>query len=194
MIHLPGPANGLSIGLLGGSFNPAHAGHLHVAETAMSRLGLDWVWWLPARGSPLKTNHGDYAQRYQSAARFAVPHPRMRISDVEVQANLTYTVDTIAALKARAPSAQFVWLMGADSLATFHLWKRWQAIASAVPIAIVARPGSERSALASPFVQRFEDRRLSAKAAKKLPFANSPAWTYLAAPLNELSSTALRRK
>ena len=194
MLKLPGPADGLSVGLLGGSFNPAHVGHFHVAETAMRRLGLDWVWWLPARCSPLKSNHGDYAERFQSAARFAGPHPRMRISDIEIQAGLTYSVDTIAALKARAPSARFVWLMGGDNLPIFHRWKSWQSIAGMVPIAIIARPGSERAALAAPFAKRFEHRRLRAADAKKLPFAISPAWTYLPAPLNALSSTALRQK
>ena len=192
MLKLPGPANGLSIGLLGGSFNPAHEGHLHVAETAMRAIGLDWVWWLPARGNPLKSEHGEFAARYQSAAAFADRHPRMRVSDIEMQMGLTYSVDTIAVLQAAAPSARFVWLMGADSLASFQRWKRWQDIARSVPIAVIARPGFERAALSAPFVQRFSASRVRASDASALPFSRTPAWTYLPAPLNPLSSTELR--
>ena len=192
MVQLPGPANGLSIGLLGGSFNPAHAGHMHVAETAMRLLNLDWIWWLTARGNPLKSNHGDFTLRHRTAAAIANPNPRMRVSDLEIQMGLTYSVDTIAILKLAAPSARFVWLMGGDSLASFHHWKNWQSIAQMVPMAVIARPGSERSALSSPFVERFAGRRVRAHAAKALPFAPAPAWTYLPAPHNSLSSTELR--
>ena len=192
MIKLPGPADGLSIGLLGGSFNPAHSGHMHVAETAMRAAGLDWVWWLLARGNPLKSDHGDYSARFQSASMLAEPHPRMRVSDVELQLGLTYSVDTIAALKAAAPRARLVWLMGGDSLASFHLWKDWQELAREVPIAVVARPGSERAALGSPFAERFKDRRVRAASASLLPGSKTPAWTYLPAPLDSASSTNLR--
>ena len=192
-MELPGPANGLSIGLLGGSFNPAHAGHMHVAETAMRALGLDWVWWLPARGNPLKSGQGDYEARFQSAAVLAAHHPRMRVSDIERRMRLTYSVDTIGVLKTAAPAARFVWLMGGDNLAGFHHWKNWQDIARMVPIAVVARPGSERAALGSPFVSRFNAARVRVPAAKAVPFSAAPAWTYLPAPLNALSSTQLRR-
>ena len=194
MLTCPGPANGLSIGLLGGSFNPAHQGHMHVAETAMRAIGLDWVWWLPARGNPLKADHGEYDARYRSAAAFADRRPRMRVSDIERRMGLTYSIDTIAVLQAAAMSARFVWLMGADSLANFHLWKRWEDIARTVPIAVVARPGFERAALSAPFVQRFAADRLRASDAKALPFATTPAWIYLPAPLNSLSSTELRSR
>lgn len=192
MLTLPGPANDLSIGLLGGSFNPAHEGHMHVAETAMRALQLDWVWWLPARGNPLKSDQTPFAVRFGSAAALAEPHPRMRVSDVEIQAGLTYSVDTIAALKACAAGARFVWVMGGDSLATFHLWKDWQTIAHMLPIAVIARPGSQRAALRSPFAERFSQSRVPAAEAASLPFSHTPAWTYLPAPLNQMSSTSLR--
>ncbi len=194
MLKLPGPANGLSIGLLGGSFNPAHDGHLHVAETAMRALNLDWVWWVPARGNPLKIEHGEYTKRFESAANFADPRPRMRVSDVEMRLGLTYSIDTISALNARAPSARFVWLMGADSLAGFHQWKNWQDIARALPIAVIARLGSRRAALNSRFAERFGAGWIPPYEAKRLVFAPAPAWTYLQAPLNVLSSTELRNQ
>ncbi len=192
LLTLPGPTSGLKIGLFGGSFNPAHTGHLLVAETAMKRLGLDWVWWIVARGNPLKSEHGDFEARLASAQRMA-DHPRMRVSDLEKHAGLTYTCDTLAALMQRAPQANFVWLMGADSLAEFHRWKKWQQIAAAVPIAVIARPGSGRKARFSPFAQRYQSARVPEYAALSLAGREGPAWLYLDGPVDPSSSTAIRR-
>lgn len=188
--RLPGPAAGQRIGLLGGSFNPAHDGHLHVAETAMRRLRLDGVWWIVARGNPLKSEHGSFDERLASA-RAIVRTPGMHVTDIERQLDLTYTVDTLAALQAAEPQARFVWLMGADSAASFHLWKDWEAIAARVPIAVVSRPGT-RVAAALPFVKRFADARLPERDARTLPGHAAPAWVYLRAPGHTQSSTALR--
>lgn len=194
MLKLPGPHAGLSIGLFGGSFNPAHDGHLHVAETAMRRLHLDWVWWIVARGNPLKQDHGAYSARLSSASAMVSRQPRMRVTDIERQGGWTYSVDTIEALQARAPDARFVWVMGADSLESFHQWKAWQRIAARVPIVIVARPGALRAVSRAPFVNRFVAARVPSERAIALPFSEAPAWTYLTAPLNTASSTALRTK
>ncbi|KDA03421.1 nicotinate-nucleotide adenylyltransferase [Hyphomonas oceanitis] len=190
-LKLPGPVDGLRIGLFGGSFNPAHSGHLHVAETAMRRLGLDWVWWIVARGNPLKTSHGDFDARLTSARTLAT-NPRMIVTDIEAQLGLTYTSDTLAAIVNRAPQAHFVWLMGADNMVGFHLWQDWQGIASTLPIAVIARPGVGTGARNSPFARRFASSRIPASAARTLPMATPPAWTYLTAPLDPASSTALR--
>lgn len=191
---LPGPHKGLKIGLLGGSFNPAHEGHMHVADTALKRLGLDWVWWLVARANPLKDKHGDFTGRLASAAYMARQHPRMIATGIEAQLGLTYTIETLTALQARAPDTDFVWLMGSDILAHFHLWKDWQEIAARVPIAIIARPGAGAAALRSPFTRRFANARLPEAEARALPACPPPAWTYLSAPLNHASSTAIRAK
>jgi nicotinate-nucleotide adenylyltransferase len=192
-LKLPGPTEGLRIGLFGGSFNPAHSGHMHVAETAMKRLHLDWVWWIVARGNPLKTSHGDFDARVASARALA-RNPRMIVTDIEAELGLTYTADTLAAIITRAPDAHFVWLMGADNLASFHHWKNWQAIAQSVPIAVVARPGVGPAERNSPFARRFASNRIPAAAARTLATAAPPAWTYLAAPLDPTSSTALRAR
>ena len=154
-VHLPGPAAGRRIGLLGGSFNPAHAGHLHVAETALKRLRLDEVWWIVARGNPLKSDHGDFAERLASARTFARP-PAMNVTDIEAQLDLTYTADTLRTLRAAEPEAHFVWIMGADNVTGFHLWKDWEEIAASVPIAVVSRPGT-RISKAQPFTRRFAE-------------------------------------
>lgn len=190
-LQLPGPSDGLRIGLFGGSFNPAHSGHVHVAETAMRRLGLDWVWWIVARGNPLKTSHGDFDARLASARTLAT-NPRMIVTDIEAQLGLTYTSDTLAAIVNRAPQAHFVWLMGADNMVGFHLWQDWQGIANTLPIAVIARPGVGAGARNSPFARRFASSRIPASAARTLPMAPPPAWTYLTAPLDPASSTALR--
>lgn len=163
-----------------------------VAETAMKRLGLDWVWWIVARGNPLKSDHGDYDARLASARQVA-DHPRMQVSDLERYAGLTYTCDTLAALKQRAPAANFVWLMGADSLAEFHRWKKWEQIAEAVPIAVIARPGSGPKARFSPFAQRYQSARVPEHEALSLADRTGPAWLYLDGPVDPSSSTAIRR-
>lgn len=188
--RLPGPANGLAIGLFGGSFNPAHEGHLLVAETALRRLGLDAVWWIVARGNPLKSEHGDYGARLASARSLASGRS-LRVTDIEQQLGLTYSIDTLGALQKAAPRARFVWLMGADNLASFHRWKDWEKIANTLPIAIIARPGAHISK-ATPFARKFAAARLPEREARQLATRQAPAWVYIRIRENAASSTALR--
>lgn len=189
-IRLPGPATGLSIGLFGGSFNPAHEGHQLVAKTALARLHLDAVWWLVARGNPMKSDHGDPAARLRSAEALTVGF-RMRVSDVESRMGLTYSADTIRALRRAAPHTRFVWLMGADNVSRFHMWKDWKTIARCVPIAIIARPGV-RISKATVFARQFARARLPERDAASLATRTAPAWIYLRARENSASSTRLR--
>lgn len=188
--RLPGPARGLAIGLMGGSFNPAHEGHLHVAETALKRLRLDAVWWIVARGNPLKSEHGSYEHRLTSARRIA-NRPGMQVSDIESVLGLTYSCDTIAALQTATPTARFVWIMGADNLRTFHQWKDWEGIAARLPLAVIARPGT-RISKASPFARKFGYSKLREADAPALSLTTAPAWVYLRARESAASSTALR--
>jgi len=158
----PGPvADGLRIGLLGGSFNPAHAGHLYVSETALKRLKLDSVWWLVSPGNPLKDGAGmaPLAARLESAKRIAMCEPRIHVSALEDALHTIYTIDTVKALLRRFPKVEFVWLMGSDNLQQFSRWRRWQALARLVPIAVVQRPGTILAALNAPLVRRFGMRR-----------------------------------
>ena len=191
LLKLPGPVSGLRIGLFGGSFNPAHSGHMHVAETALQRLQLDWVWWIVARGNPLKTGHGEFPARFASAGGLA-SHPRMIVTDLENRVGLTYTYDTLHTLIRRAPQAKFVWLMGADNMTGFHRWGRWQDIAGLLPIAIIARPGVGPGARNSPFARRFAACRVPEAQAACLPDMPPPAWVYLSGPMDQESSTRLR--
>jgi nicotinate-nucleotide adenylyltransferase len=157
-IYPPGPvADGLRIGLLGGSFNPAHSGHLYVSETALRRLKLDSVWWLVSPGNPLKAEAGmaPFAARLQGARTLAGRHPRIHVSDLEQKLGTRYTIDTITALERRFPEIQFVWLIGSDNLAQFSRWRRWQELARKIPIAVVQRPGSILASLHAPLIRRF---------------------------------------
>jgi nicotinate-nucleotide adenylyltransferase len=156
-IRPPGPvAPGLVIGLLGGSFNPAHAGHLYISLTAMRRLGLDYVWWLVSPGNPLKDGRdmAPFEQRLASARRIA-RHPRLIVSDIERQLGTRYTIDTVAALQRRFPGVRFVWLMGSDNLENFHLWRNWKDIAKRLPLVVVQRPGSILAAVHAAPIRRY---------------------------------------
>lgn len=193
LAKLPGPHRGLRIGLFGGSFNPAHSGHRHVAETALTRLQLDWVWWIVARGNPLKSNHGDFGARRASANRQA-DHPRMRVSAIETRLGVSYTRDTLVHLKARCPATDFVWIMGADNLAGFHRWAAWKTIAETVPVAVVSRPGIGPEAAFSRFASTYRPARIAEADAPRLASTPAPAWTLLHAPLDPASSTTLRAR
>jgi nicotinate-nucleotide adenylyltransferase len=188
--RLPGPSAGLAIGILGGSFDPPHAGHAHVIDTARRALGLDWVWVLPAAGNPLKRTQTPFADRLAATARLLAGR-RTRVASLEADLGLTYTIDTLRALKRLAPNARFVWIMGADNLAQMHRWKDWRAIARLVPIAIISRPGASPKAGLSRFARQFAAARVPAGA---LRMRRAPAWTYITAPLDPASSTALRAR
>jgi len=180
----------MRVGLFGGSFNPAHDGHAHVAETALIRLGLDRVIWLVSPQNPLKGAPDALAKRMKGAAAQTFG-PSMAVSGVEAALGSAYSLDTIRALKARHPGVNFVWVMGADSLASFHRWRGWARIFDELPVAVVARPGCELKALGSPAARRFAHARVTAGA---LMGAAPPAWAWLAAPLNFASSTAIRER
>ena len=185
--------SGMRVGLFGGSFNPAHDGHVHVAETAMSRLDLDRVVWLVSPQNPLKSTAqtAPLAERMASA-RGVAAGPHMIVSDVETRIGTAWTVDTLRVLKARHPGVRFVWLMGSDNLETFHRWRGWTDIMRMMPVAVIARPGSMLESRSAPAARRFAGARVSSNEARMLPMMQAPAWTYLTAPLNLSSSTALR--
>lgn len=186
-------APGMKVGLLGGSFNPAHDGHAHVAETAMTRLGLDRVVWLVSPQNPLKgaAETAPLSERMASARSVAIG-PDMIVSDFESRAGTQWTIDTLRALSARHPGVQFVWLMGSDNLASFHNWRGWTDIMRLMPMAVIARPGSMLESRTAPAAVRFATARLPQERARLLPALQAPAWTYLTAPLNHRSSTVIR--
>ncbi|KRB51163.1 MAG: nicotinate-nucleotide adenylyltransferase [Pseudomonadota bacterium] len=186
---------GMRVGLYGGSFNPAHEGHAHVAETARRRLGLDRVVWLVSPQNPLKSSRetAGLAER-MAGVRRVVSGRSMIVSDAETRFGSQYTVDTLRALKARFPGVHFVWIMGADSLATFHRWRGWTQIMAEVPVAVVSRPWISLKSRFSPAARRFAHARVPSQQAMLLPGADPPRWVFLTGPLNYQSSTALRER
>lgn len=184
---------GKRIGLLGGSFNPAHAGHLHISLEALKRLQLDEIWWLVSPQNPLKASDemADYATRL-AHAKIVAQHPRIRVLDVEARHQLYYTIDTLTYLQAHYPH-RFVWLMGADNLASFHRWRQWRAIAARAPIAVLDRAPYGLKALHGRFAGRLARFRLPERDAPLLASAVAPAWIYLSIPRHPMSATYLRK-
>lgn len=183
-----------AVGLLGGSFNPAHEGHAHIARMAIERLGLDEVWWLVSPGNPLKSNHGmaPLAQRFASAVARA--GRSMRVTDVERELGTRYTAEAIRRLSTRYPRRSFVWLMGADNLAQIPAWKDWSSIFHTVPVAVFARPHYLERALSGAASARFRDGRLPERAARTLARHPPPAWIFIHSRLVAASASAIRAR
>jgi len=171
MRDLPLAYPGMRIGLFGGTFDPAHAGHAHVAETALKRMQLDRVWWMVTPQNPLKPESSPFAKRYKSAQKAA--HGRkMVVTDIEKRLECGYTYETLRELKRLYPGVDFFLVMGADNLANFRKWKNWREVADAVPVVIVSRPGAgARERLEAP-----------------------KDWIFLNARHHPQSSTALRKR
>lgn len=185
----------LRIGLLGGSFNPAHQAHREISLTALHRLKLDQVWWLVSPQNPLKQARGmaPLQERLENAIRVSA-HPRLIPTDLEDCFGTRFTADTLRALRKFYPNIRFVWLMGADNLSQFPRWQRWQRIVAAMPIAVVDRPGYGLTASANPAAFRLNRHRLPLHAAAALAARKPPAFVFLKTKLNPLSATALRTK
>ena len=190
---IPPHGRGQRIGLYGGSFNPPHGGHRHIAIAALNRLQLDAIWWLVTPGNPLKDN-GDLlcaAKRMRDAAALA-SHPRMHVTGMESVLNVRYTADLADRLRARLPHVRFVWIMGSDNLENFHQWDRWHDIAAKLPMLVVNRPGSLTAQLNAPAAKALAAYRVNAAGAKGLAGREPPAWSYFVCPRADLSSTDIR--
>ena len=192
LYSLPMTRPGQVIGLLGGSFDPPHEGHVHVSREALKRFGLDRVWWLVSPGNPLKARGPAPMARRIAACRALAAHPRVAISDFEAQAGTRYTAEPLARLQQARPGVQFVWLMGADNLAQFHHWQDWRQIMQRVPVGVLARPGQRISARMSRAARCFASDRLSGRKSQLLARAAPPAWCFVNMPMIAISSTRLR--
>ena len=183
----------IRVGVLGGSFNPAHAGHRHIARLALQRLRLDQVWLLVSPGNPLKEASGmaSLADRMTSARQLADGR-RIVATAIEARLDTRYTFDTLRALRQRFPRVQFVWLMGADNLVQLPKWQRWKGITRTMPFAVMPRPTYNQRALAGLAAHRLRPSLRPARAAPALARCRAPAWTFLPARQNALSATALR--
>lgn len=189
--------NARAIGLFGGSFNPAHAGHMHVAECGLQRLQLDSIWWMVNPQNPLKPTQPSYESRVKSVEALGLP-PRMKICHMEQEFGTYYTIDSLKRATRRWVQYRFVFLMGADNFRQLPKWKGWREIVETVPIAVIARSGQKNSetlkgelCLAA---KTYTHVRVPESRAHTLVWQPPPAWTYLKPPLNPLSSTQLRNQ
>ncbi|MFN0116556.1 MAG: nicotinate-nucleotide adenylyltransferase [Paracoccaceae bacterium] len=190
-LALPGQA----IGLLGGSFDPAHEGHAHITREALKRFGLARVWWLVSPGNPLKPEGpAPMADRMARARAVLGGDPRVVVTDIEARIGTRFTAETLVRLLRLYPGVRFVWLMGADNLAQFHLWKHWERIMRSVPVGVFARPGTRLAARGSRAADEFVQDRLPATDARLLPWLDAPAWCFLDVPMSGLSSSAIRAR
>ncbi len=189
---MPFARAGQVVGLLGGSFDPAHEGHVHITKAALERFGLDRVWWMVSPGNPLKERGPAPMAARMDAARAVMRHPAVEITDIEAHLGTRYTAQTIAALQKRYVGVRFVWLMGADNLAQFHLWQDWQEIMARVPVGVLARPGDRISARMSRAARVYRTDRLIGRAALTLGRSEAPMWSFVNLPMSETSSTAIR--
>jgi ribosome silencing factor RsfS/YbeB/iojap/nicotinate (nicotinamide) nucleotide adenylyltransferase len=181
------------IGLLGGSFNPAHEGHRHVSVEALRRLDLDEVWWLVSPQNPLKSGDGMEPLAVRLArARQIAHHPHIKVEAPELLLGTRYTLDTVRALNRLYPQAHFVWLMGADILPQLVHWQGWRDLFAAIPIAAFARPGWSYAALQSAAPRAFARYRLNAEQARTLASCEAPAWCFIPSRLDPHSATAIR--
>ena len=186
---------GLKVGLLGGSFNPAHEGHRLISLMAMRQLGLDQVWWLVSPQNPLKPSTGMAPiETRLKLAREATMHPRIFATDIEVDLETRFTFDTVRALQERFPQTHFVWLMGADNMIELPRWKNWRALMETIPIAVYPRPGFTLKARLSPAAKTFPNTLLDHSDAKALATRSAPALCFLEGPQSSQSATAIRRQ
>ena len=188
----PYAARGQVIGLLGGSFDPAHEGHAHITREAMKRLHLDQVWWLVTPANPLKVRQPAPMAARLAQARKVMQHPRVKITDLEARLGTRFTFATVARLQRMYPQVRFVWLMGADNLVGFHRWERWQDILRALPVAVLARPGAGVTARQSRAAQIFDRHELARGEA--IGTHKPPVWAFINLPMNATSSTEIRAK
>lgn len=187
----PAAYRGMVVGLLGGSFDPAHDGHVQLTREALRRIGLDRVWWLVSPGNPLKARTPAPLAARMARARALMDDPRVTITDIEARLGTRATDDTLRRLTALYPGVTFVWIMGADNLVQFHRWARWRSILARVPVAVMARPGAGLAARLSVTARAYRQAQV---ARPESLLRKPPAWCFINMPLNDASSTAIRAR
>ena len=194
MVGHPLGVPGLTIGLLGGSFDPPHEGHVHITKQALKAFNLSKIWWLVSPSNPLKDWKPEKVSKRCEACKKIMQHPAVTITDIESSLRSRFTAETILKLQRIYPRVRFVWLMGADNLVNFHHWDKWNWIVKNVPIGVLARPGEQIKAGLSPTATRYKRFRIPPDEAFNLSTLAPPVWTLLIGPMRNVSSTALRAK
>lgn len=188
----PVAAKGMVVGLLGGSFDPAHKGHVHITREALKRMGLDRVWWLVSPGNPLKEHGPAPLADRMARARSVMRDPRVVVTDLEARLGTVRTADTVARLQALYPGVRFVWLMGADNLVQFHRWERWDEILRRVPVGVLARPGWGVRGRTSVAARVFSGERVGR--GEVLRMRGAPVWCFVNLPMDGSSSSEIRAR
>ena len=183
---------GTTIGLLGGTFDPPHAGHLHITNQALQVFGLHRIWWLVSPGNPLKPKGPLSLNIRVRECRKIVQNPKVFVSDIESRLSTHFTAETLRKLYRLYPGVRFIWLMGADNLVNFHKWDEWTWIMENIPIGVMARPGDKVRAGLSQTAFRYRKFRVAPSTAAVLPFMSAPAWSLLGGPMRDISSTQIR--
>ena len=183
---------GITVGLLGGSFDPPHSGHVHITNQAFQAFGLNKIWWLVSPRNPLKAQEPSSLEKRIKECKKIIQHPKVLVSDIEAQFNSHCTAKTIRKLYILYPGIRFVWLMGADNLLNFHNWKEWAWIMENIPVGIMARPDNKVKAALSPAALRYRRFRVKPNNALAIPFMRAPAWSLLGGPMCNISSTEIR--
>ncbi|MEM1129992.1 MAG: nicotinate-nucleotide adenylyltransferase [Pseudomonadota bacterium] len=185
---------GQAIGILGGSFDPPHAGHVHITREALRRFGLDRVWWLVTPGNPLKENGPAPLSLRIDAAQAIMQDPRVTVTGLEARLGTRYTAETLARLLCLYPGVRFTWLMGADNLADIHRWENWPSIFASVPVGVLARPGDPVWARTAHAARLHRRDRMPAAQSHLLARAVPPAWCYVKVPMIDISSSDIRAR
>ena len=181
------------VGILGGTFDPPHEGHLFISKFAKIKLDVGEVWWIVTTTNPLKKNKVDYKKRLRKVKRFLMNH-HIKVLEIQDLSKNTYTVDLLEYLFKKFPHKKFVWLMGADNLFSFHLWRDWKKIFYNIPIAIFDRPPYSLSISKAKAILYFKEDRINSKLSRNLKFMKPPKWLFLTGLTNLQSSTKIRQK
>jgi nicotinate-nucleotide adenylyltransferase len=181
------------VGILGGTFDPPHEGHLFISKFAKIKLDVGEVWWIVTTTNPLKKNKVDYKKRLKKVKRFLMNH-HIKVLEIQDLSKNTYTVDLLEYLFKKFPHKKFIWLMGADNLFSFHLWRDWKKIFYNIPIAIFDRPSYSLSISKAKAILYFKEDRINSKLSRNLKFMKPPKWLFLTGLTNLQSSTKIRQK
>ena len=194
MQGFPSVEPGLTIGLLGGSFDPPHEGHVHITKLALKIFNLSKIWWLVCPENPIKSETPSDINSRFLASKIIMKHPSVVITDLERKLKTKYTFQTLIKLKKLYPSTKFVWLMGADNLINFHHWKNWDWIMKNIPVGVLARPEEQIKAGLSHTAIKFRNYRLPKEKSIILSNYIPPVWTLITGPMRNISSTEIRKK
>ena len=181
-----------TVGLLGGSFDPPHQGHVHISKLAIRKFGLSEIFWIYAKKNPFKLNKPESAENRLKKSIKLVNDPRIKFSDIELKNDFNYSVEMLQYLKKKSLRTNFIWVMGEDNLLSFHLWKNWQWIANNYKIGVLARDSSRAAVNSSVFASRFKHFRIHSNNAIALKSAKAPAWCLVNSEKRNMSSTDLR--